>query len=101
MLLHVIGLKLLTDDLKSSNNPQDTNRNEILSDVNVACRTTVDILNDLLCFDKLESGILEVHKLEVPVLSFLADCVGMFSINDFSKFRYFVKSGAARPKNCS
>ena len=78
-MLHVIGLKLLTDDLKSSNNPLDTNRNEILSDVNVACRTTVDILNDLLCFDKLESGILEVHKHEVPVLSFLSDCVGMFS----------------------
>ena len=47
--------------------------------MNVACRTTLDILNDLLCFDKMESGILVVHKHEVPVLSFISDCVGMFS----------------------
>ena len=54
-------------------------RKEILADVSVACRTTLDILNDLLCFDKMESGILVVHKHEVPVLSFISDCVSMFS----------------------
>ena len=43
-----------------------------------ACRIAVEILNDLLCFDKLESGILELHKHEVPVKSFIADCVNMF-----------------------
>jgi protein involved in sex pheromone biosynthesis len=40
-------------------------RYDTLCDVSQACRTAVDILNDLLCFDKLESGILEVHKHEV------------------------------------
>ena len=75
----VLGLKLLTDDLSCSNNPKDMDRNEILADVNVACRTAVDILNDLLCLDKMESGVMEVHKHEVPVVSFILDCVGMFS----------------------
>ena len=70
---------MLTDSLQTSRNPKDIERNEILVDVNVACRTTLDILNDLLCFDKMESGILVVHKHEVPVLSFISDCVGMFS----------------------
>jgi signal transduction histidine kinase/ActR/RegA family two-component response regulator len=54
-------------------------RNDILADVNVACRTAVDILNDLLCLDKMESGIMEVHKHVVPVMPFIFDCVGMFS----------------------
>ena len=73
------GLKLLTDSLQSSVDPNDIERKEILVDVNVACRTTLDILNDLLCFDKMESGILVAHKHEVPALSFISDCVGMFS----------------------
>jgi signal transduction histidine kinase len=54
-------------------------RNDILCDANSACRTALDILNDLLCFDKLESGILVLHKHEVPVMSFIFDCVAMFS----------------------
>ena len=44
-----------------------------------ACRTAVQILDDLLCFDKLESGILEMHKHEVPVIPFISDCVSMFT----------------------
>ena len=73
------GLKLLTDTLQNCSNPIDIERKEILDDVNVACRTTLDILNDLLCFDKMESGILVAHKHEVPVISFISDCVDMFS----------------------
>ena len=69
----------MTVDLQSSNDPKDTDRREILADVNVACRTTLDILNDLLCFDKMESGILVLHRNEVPALSFISDCVSMFS----------------------
>ena len=73
------GLKLLTDGLKISSNPRDIEKMEILADVNVACRTTLDILNDLLCFDKMESGMLVAHKHEVHVYSFISDCVCMFS----------------------
>ena len=76
---YITGLKLLTDDSNSSEKQRDSERIEILADVNTACRTTLDILNDLLCFDKMESGILEVHKHEVPVVSFLSDCVSIFA----------------------
>ena len=50
-----------------------------MTDVKAACRTAVQILDDLLCFDKLESGILEIHKHEVPVMPFVTDCVSMFT----------------------
>jgi signal transduction histidine kinase len=73
------GLKLLSDDLICSTESKDVGRCEILLDVKSACRTAVEILNDLLCFDKLESGILELHKHEVPVYTFFSDCVDMFA----------------------
>jgi CheY-like chemotaxis protein len=39
----------------------------------------VDILNDLLCYEKLESGILELHKENILVESLLVGCLTMFS----------------------
>jgi cell cycle sensor histidine kinase DivJ len=78
-VVNIIGLKLLTDDIQASTDPKDAERNDILSDANFACKTALDILNDLLCFDKLENGVLVLHRQEEPVLPFIFDCVAMFS----------------------
>jgi signal transduction histidine kinase len=67
------------DDLEKSLDSKDAEHCDTLEDVKSACGIAVEILNDLLCFDKLESGILELHKHDVPVVSFIADCVNMFS----------------------
>lgn len=75
-----LGLKLLTSDLKLSSNAQDVDRYDTLCDVNASCTAAVDILNDLLCYEKLDSGILELHKENISVLEFLRDRVGMFSL---------------------
>jgi two-component system, sensor histidine kinase len=74
-----LGLKLLSSELKASNDPRDKERYDTLVDVNMSCMAAVDILNDLLCYEKLESGILELHKEEIVVDSFLNNCVSMFS----------------------
>jgi signal transduction histidine kinase/CheY-like chemotaxis protein len=74
-----LGLKILLDDLRRSSDQKDADRFETLSDVNVSCKTAIDILNDLLTFDKLESGILELHGEKLPALNFVASCVKMFS----------------------
>ena len=73
-----LGLKLLTSDLKDSNDPKDSDRYDTLNDVNLSCTAAVDILNDLLCYEKLDSGILELHKEEINVGEFLRDRVNMF-----------------------
>ena len=73
-------MKLLTSDLKLSSNAQDVDRYDTLCDVNASCTAAVDILNDLLCYEKLDSGILELHKENISVLEFLRDRVGMFSL---------------------
>jgi signal transduction histidine kinase len=75
-----LGLKLLSSDLKASNDPKDIERYETLCDVNMSCTAAVDILNDLLCYEKLESGILELHKEDIVVDSFLKDFVLSFSV---------------------
>ena len=66
-------------NLQSSRNGEDKENFEILENVRTSCEAAVEILNDLLCFDKLESGILDLHKLETPVIPFISDCVHMFS----------------------
>ena len=69
----------MCDDLEDSSVERDSEHCETLLDVQSACRIAVEILNDLLCFDKLESGILELHKHDVPAITFIEDCVNMFA----------------------
>jgi signal transduction histidine kinase/CheY-like chemotaxis protein len=73
------GLKLVCDDLGISIDSRDSEHCETLMDVQSACRTAVEILNDLLCFDKLDSGTLEIHKQDHLAIPFIVDCVGMFA----------------------
>lgn len=69
----------MCDDCEMKSNQIDAGHQETLLDVQSACRIAVEILNDLLCFDKLESGILELHKQDVAVTPFIASCVKMFA----------------------
>jgi signal transduction histidine kinase len=48
--------------------------------VNRSCEAAIDILNDLLCYEKLECGILELHKEEITVEPYLSDCLSMFAV---------------------
>ena len=65
--------------MKASLNPKDIERYDTSCDVNISCTAAVDILNDLLCYEKLESGILKLHKEDVAVSTFLQDSVSMFA----------------------
>jgi signal transduction histidine kinase/CheY-like chemotaxis protein len=75
-----LGLKLLGDDFKVSKDPRDAERWETLNDVSLSCAVAVDILNDLLCYEKLESGILELHKENITVNQFLTGCMSMIFV---------------------
>ena len=75
-----LGLKLLSKDLKASRSPRDKERYDTLCDVNMSCTAAVDILNDLLCHEKLESGHLELHQEKIVIVPFLQECLAMFSV---------------------
>lgn len=47
--------------------------------MSAACATAVDTLNDILLFDKMDSGILNLHKTRVPIVEFINECVSMFA----------------------
>ena len=73
-----LGIKMILDQLRASEDPVDKERYETLWDVYRACMTTVDILNDLMCYDKIESGILVLHKEDLTPLPFLQECFNGF-----------------------
>ena len=70
---------MLSSELKASKDPKDLERYDTLCDVNMSCMAAVDILNDLLCYEKLDSGILVLHKEKVIISQFLKGCVSMFA----------------------
>jgi signal transduction histidine kinase len=74
-----LGLKLLTRDLNSSSSAEGLALYETLSDINISCKAAVDILNDLLCYEKLESGLLKLNKEEISLQPLLMNSVSMFA----------------------
>jgi signal transduction histidine kinase len=74
-----LGLQLLADDLENCSAPRDVKRYENLCDVQLSCSAALDTLNDLLTFEKLDSGILQLHVQEMNARKFVSDCVKMFS----------------------
>lgn len=74
-----MGLKLLSDQVGSNIN-EEKSFDEIydsIRDTTLACNVALDILNDLLLFDKLESGIMELRTQEVNVIELVEACVSM------------------------
>ena len=89
--------------MKMSNDSRDVERYDTLRDVNLSCKAALDILNDLLCFDKLESGILELHKQDTNIVPFITDCIAMFAAqareNDIKVT--FINTGHEEDHPCS
>ena len=79
----LMGLRLMLDDFKQSRprpGSVDADRLDTLTDINSSCVAALDILNDLLCFNKLEAGLLEVHKEVVCPGAFVKESVAMFNV---------------------
>jgi signal transduction histidine kinase len=74
-----LGLQLLADDLQHCANEEDAKRYENLCAVQLSCTTALDTVNDLLTFEKLESGLMLLNKEEVIAMNLLSECVRMFS----------------------
>lgn len=75
-----LGMRLLITEFKRSDDPRDLGYFETLNDMSLSCNAALDILNDLLCFEKLESGILDLHKQDVLIVPFIQECVNMFAV---------------------
>lgn len=76
----LLGLNLLTKDIKKQPDDNTDSRLDIIHDVVIGCETAVTILNDLLNFDKLEEGMMKLELKSVPALSFITSAAEMFSV---------------------
>jgi len=73
-----LGLKLLSDDLRRDGSSAD--RLDTVKDVKESCDIAINILNELLVFDKLQTGLLHLESEHVAPWSFIQDTVKTFYI---------------------
>ena len=50
-----------------------------MGEIKYALKNVVDILDDLLLSEKMESGLMQLHKENVPILSMVKEVVDMFA----------------------
>ena len=81
-----MGMQLSIDQIpEDTQEPVELERRETLVETQSACGAALDILNELLLFDKLETGALVLHKLTVPVPELVEDSIKMFSVQTREK----------------
>ena len=88
-----LGLKLLVDDFKDSEDEIDKDRFDTIEAVNKSVLHAVEILNGILTFDRIEAGLMELSKQDVKIASMVADCVSSFrreAIEDGKLLRLFI-----------
>jgi signal transduction histidine kinase len=72
-------VQVLLDDFKNRTDLAGIEAFETLSDINSSCICAVNILNDLLCYEKLNTGLLELKREEETVKQYLDKCVSVFA----------------------
>jgi hypothetical protein len=73
----VVGLQLLCTNIVVE---EDDDLLEMVTDVSTSVTCAVELLESLSSYNKIDCGILQLHEKEdVPVKSFLENCVYSFS----------------------
>ena len=76
-----MGMQLSIDQIpEDTQEPSEQERRETLVETQSACGAALDILNELLLFDKLESGALVLNKQDVPVPELVEDSIKIFTV---------------------
>jgi len=78
-----MGLQVLREELISSGASEE--RIQTVGNIESCCEIAVGILNDLLVFDKLDSGILKLDLERLNVYDFLTETVEPFYLQVFPK----------------
>ena len=73
----IMGLQVLVEALQAT---RDKENLDTAHEVRRSCDTAVNVLNELLIFDKLESGTLMLEKTTVSAVGLVEETVSMFQI---------------------
>ena len=76
-----LGLNLSLDHIPhNTTDPSELERRQTLTETVSACSAELDILNELLLYDKLESGVLVLNKEHVCISDIIYDSIKMFNV---------------------
>jgi len=76
-----LGLKILKKEISEIDSSDFKNNiMETFTDIQTSCDISLQILNDLLMFDKIESGILVLDRVEVDVRAMVVESVHAFEM---------------------
>ncbi len=77
-----LGLKLSTSQIPvDTTDPIEKERLQTLEEIDCATGAALDILNELLLYDKLQKGMLELNRQSVYIKETLASCIKMFAVH--------------------
>jgi len=78
-----LGLKLLKQEIHKIelfDIQHNDNITVTLDDIQTSCNISLEILNDLLLYDKIESGILVLDKVDTNIRALVQETVHSFNI---------------------
>ena len=73
-----LGLKLLQDDLTLTDSTSE--RLETVRDIKDSCDIAISTLNEVLTFDKLESGAMRLERCKVRAMDFIENAIKPFHV---------------------
>eukprot|EP01041_Mallomonas_annulata_P013494 gene13494-28621_t len=80
-----MGIRLIKRELADLVGPGGDELSSILVDIEDSCDTAVQILNELLDYEKLEAGIMTIDKSKIMVKTFLNKTIRPFHLNASEK----------------
>jgi two-component system, sensor histidine kinase len=83
-----MGLQVLDKKLIAGDDVPDTR--SVVADIKLSCDNTVNILNDLLTCDKIESGILALEMSKLSPKLFLEEVCQPFYLQVDAVLHYFI-----------
>ncbi len=75
-----MGLQLVLASMKSATDPTNDTNLEIVNDAYNSCQTAIEILNDILTYDKLEAGDLHLNCSTMDLEAFIYGCAQPFML---------------------
>ena len=79
----VLGLNYLKKQSESNNSTMDQDTVDVVEEVRMSCEAAVDILNDLLTYEKLDGGLLQTYFKHEPAFEFIQNATKPFKLQVF------------------
>jgi len=76
----VLGLNYLKKQSRSKYTTMDQDTIDVVEEVRMSCEAAVDILNDLLTYEKLDGGLLETYFKREPAFEFVRNATKPFKL---------------------